>query len=156
MKTHLIIMTIMILPIFMNAQSFNPPQIRPTTTIFPMQEQRPQVPEIMPTMKPLYRSSVENAKVKLATEERKLIKLARKAWEQEDDLKKEQENLNKLENTPENSNDPAHQKKIEIAKKQIVKSHDKLNKVKKDVESSSKKAEDLEKKIEEAKFTRQE
>jgi chromosome segregation ATPase len=71
-------------------------------------------------------------------------------------FKKKQDNLKTLENTPENSNDPTHQKKIEIAKKQIAKSQDKLNEAKKDVESGLKKVENLEKKIQEAKFTRQE
>jgi hypothetical protein len=108
MKAHMIIMAIMMLPVFMNAQRFDPSQIRPPIDIFPMQKKYPQVPEITPTTKPLYRSRIENAQVKLATEERKLIKLARKAREQEDDLRKEQENLKNLEDTPENSNDPAY------------------------------------------------
>nr|WP_315195233.1 hypothetical protein [uncultured Flavobacterium sp.] len=155
MKTFLTVITMLILPHFMNAQSFSPSQIKPQNDIFPMQERNPRLPQ-MPTIKPLYRSRIENAEAKLAKENRKLTKLAKKAWKHEDDFKKKQENLKKLENIPENSDNPGYQKKIEIAKKQIAKSQDKLNEAKKDVESGSKKVEDLEKKIEEAKFTRQE
>lgn len=156
MKTRLMVIMILTLPLFINAQSFNPSQFRPTIGAFPMEKKNPELPPKMPTMKPLNRSRIENMQVKLAKEERKLTKLAKKAWKHEVDLKKKQENLTKLENVVESNNDFNHQKKIETAKKQLTKSQDKLNKAKKDLELNLKKVEDLEKKIEKAKFTRQE
>jgi len=155
MKTLLIAIIIITFPLFVNAQNFKPPQILPSNNIFPMQQQRPQVPQ-MPTMKPPSRSRVENAKAKLVREEQKLIKLAKKTWEKEAYLKTKQEKLKNLENTPENSNDPNLQKNIEIAKKQIAKSQDKLNEVKTKMEISSKKVEAFEIAVEEAKFKREE
>jgi hypothetical protein len=156
MRTRLIVMIIMILPLFVNAQNFNPPKPQMQDPLFNQWEnKRPELPQT-PTVKPLYRSRAENAQVKLAIEERKLIKLAKKAWEKEADLKKEKENLKNLENTPDAKNNPYHQTKIEIAKKQIAKSQDKLNKVKTEVDSKSKKVEDMEKAIEAAKLKREE
>ena len=147
---------IFILPLFMRAQNFNPSQIKPSyDVVFPMQDRNPKLPQ-MPTIKPLYRSPIGNLEAKLEKENSKLTKLAKKAWKQEDDFEKKQENLKNLENTPENSTNPGHENQIEIAKKQIAKSQNKLNEAKKDVESSLKKVENLENKIEEAKFTRQE
>jgi hypothetical protein len=83
MKTLLMVIIMLILPLFMNAQSFSPSQIKPQHDIFPMQERNPKLPQ-MPTIKPLYRSRIENAEAKLAKENRKLMKLAKKAWKQED------------------------------------------------------------------------
>ena len=134
----------MILPLFVDAQNFNPPKPKMQDPLFNQWEnKRPEIPQT-PTVKPLYRSRTENAQAKLADEERKLIKLAKKAWEKEADLKKEKENLKNLENTPENSNNYNHQKKIEKSKKQIAKSQDKLNKAKTEVDLKSKKVEELE------------
>jgi hypothetical protein len=149
-------MIITILPLFANAQNFNSSQIKPQNNVHSFGlEPSPKVPEIMPTMKPLYRNRVENAKAKLAREEQKLIKLARKTWEKEADLKTKQEKLKNLENTPENSNDPNLQKNIEKCKKQIAKSQNTLDKEKIKLESRSKKVEDFELAIEEAKFKRE-
>lgn len=146
-------MIIMTLPLYANAQKFNLPTPQMQNP-FIWGNQRPKVPEITPTLKPLYRSHVENAKAKLAREEQKLIKLARKAWKKEADLKKEKENLKNLENNPENSNNPYYQKKFEKLKTQIAKSQDKLNKVKTKVDLKSKELEDFELAIEEARFQR--
>jgi outer membrane translocation and assembly module TamA len=157
MRNLLIVFIIITTPLFANAQSFNPSQIKPRNSPFPMNDDRPPQLVQLPTMKPISSlSHIEKAQAKLTREEQKLIKLARKAWDQEDNLKKEQEQLKILENTSESNNEPDHQERIENAKKQIVKSQDKLNKVKAEVESESKKVEDLEKAIEEAKFTRHE
>jgi hypothetical protein len=154
MKTRLIVMAIMILPFFVNGQNFNPPKPKMQDPLFNQWEnKRPELPQT-PTVKPLYRSRAENAQAKLALEERKLIKLAKKTWAKEADLKKEKENLKNLENTPENSNNPYQQKKIEKSKKQIAKSQDKLNKAKMEVDSKSKKVEDMEMAIEAAKLKR--
>ena len=153
MRIRLIVMIITILPLFVNAQSFNPSQIRPQNNVGPMGiEPRPKVPEIMPSMKPLYRSRIENVKAKVAREEQKLIKQAKKTWEKEDDLKTKQEKLKNLINTTENNNDPNLEKNIAICKKQIVKSQDTLDKEKIKLESRSKKVEDLELATKEAKF----
>lgn len=150
MRIRLIVM--IILPFFVNAQNFNPPQIQPQNNIWPKGlEPRPKVPEIMPTMKPLYLSRAENAKAKLARKEQKLIKQARKTWEKEADLKTKQEKLKNIENAPKNSNDLNLQK----FKKKIAKSQDKVNKAKIKLESRSKKVKDFELAIEEAKFRRE-
>ena len=79
------------------------------------ENKRPELPQ-MPTVKPLYRSRAENAQAKLTNEESKLIKLAKKAWEKEADLKKEKENLKNLESTPQSSNNPNNQKKLKNLK----------------------------------------
>ena len=153
MRIRLIVMIITILPLFSNAQNFNPSQIQPQNNVGPMGiEPRPKVPEIMPTMKPLYRSRVENAKAKVAREEQKLIKQAKKTWKKDDDLKTKQEKLKNLINTPGNSNEPNLQKNIEKCKKQIIKSQYTLDKEKIKLESRSKKVEDLELATKEAKF----
>ena len=155
MKNLLIMLILVTIPFFTNAQGFNPSQIQLRNSPFPISNDRPPQLVQLPTMKPITSlSQVEKAQAKLAREEQKLIKLARKAWDQEDNLKKEQEQLKIFENTLESNNDSDHQKRIENVKKQIVKSQDKLNKAKTEVESMSKKVEDLEKAIEEAKFTR--
>lgn len=107
------------------------------------------------TVKPIATlTHVEKAQAKSKREEQKLIKLARKAWDLEDDLKKEQEQLKNLENAPESSNNPDHQKDIEKLKQQIARSQDKVNKAKAEVESETKKVEELEKAIETTKYTR--
>jgi peptidoglycan hydrolase CwlO-like protein len=155
MRTFLIAMILMIIPFFSNAQSFNSSKMQPRTNPLPMEDERPPQLVQLPTMKPISINRVEKAQAKLTREEQKLIKLARKAWDQEDDLKKEQEQLKNLEYDPKSSNDLNHQKKIEKLKQQIVKSQEKLNKTKAEVESESKKVENLEKAIETAKYTRQ-
>jgi hypothetical protein len=87
MKTRLIVIIIMILPLFVNAQNFNPPKPKMQDPLFNQWEnQGPKVLQLE-TVKPLYRSRAENAQSKLAAEERKLIKLARKAWKKDDELK---------------------------------------------------------------------
>ncbi|MFB3389422.1 hypothetical protein [Flavobacterium sp. LAR06] len=154
MGIRLVVIIIMILPLYINAQNFNPSkaQFTPRHPFGIGDEKPPQLVQL-PTMKPLSTlTHVEKAQAKLAREEQKLIKLARKAWDLEDDLKKEQELLKNLENTKDRSND--HQKRIEKLKLQIAKSQDKVNESKAEVESESKKVEDLEKAIEEAKYTR--
>ena len=153
MRMRLIILILMMtMPFFTNAQVDYSMQL-PIYDAWGRPIERPKTPQLE-TVKPLSLNRVEKAKAKLAREEQKLIKLARKAWDLEDDLKKEEQLLKNLENTPENSNDPDHQKRIKQTKQQITKSQDKLNKAKIDVESSSKKVEGLEKAIEEVKFTR--
>lgn len=153
---RLIAMIMTILPLFMNAQSFNPSQLQPQNNVWPKGlEPRPKVPEIMPTMKPLYLSRAENAKAKLARKEQKLIKQARKTWKKEANLKTKQEKLKNLENATKNSNDLNLQKNIQKFKKQIAKSQDKVNKAKIKLESKSKKVKDFELAIEEAKFRRE-
>ncbi len=103
----------MILPLFVNAQNFNPPKPKMQDPVFNQWEnKRPELPQTS-IVKPLYLSRAENAQAKLANEERKLIKLAKKAWEKEADLKKEKENLKNLESTPESSN---NQKKLKNLK----------------------------------------
>tara|TARA_R110002033_G_scaffold148714_1_gene185798 strand:+ start:985 stop:1422 length:438 start_codon:yes stop_codon:yes gene_type:complete len=142
-----------ILPFVLNAQSFNPPKIQPSSNFSRTGlEPRPKVPEITPTLKPLSRSHVENAKAKLVREEQKLIKQARKTWEKEIALKTKQEKLNNLESTQKNSNDSNLQKKINIYRKQIAKSQAKLNKAKIKLELRSKKVAEFELAIEEAIF----
>lgn len=155
MKNLFIVFTVMIMPIFANAQSFNPSQqVLLHGTVMGIDEKAPQLVQL-PTMKPIVTlNHVEKAKAKLAREEQKLIKIARKAWDKEDDLKKEQDQLKTLENASQNNNDPDHQKKIEALKKQIAKSQEKVNQAKIEVELESKKVEDLEKAIDDAKYTR--
>ena len=156
MRTRLIVMIIMTLPLFVNAQNFNPPKPQMQDPL--VNQWGSQGPKVLQleTVKPLYRSRAENAQSKLAVEERKLIKLARKAWKKDDELKEEKENLKNLENTPENSRNPNHQKKIEKSKKQIAKFQDQLNKLKMKVDSKSKKVKDMEIAIEVAKLKRKE
>jgi predicted RNase H-like nuclease (RuvC/YqgF family) len=162
MKSLLIVLIVMIMPLFVKAQvdySMQSPLRDPITggLINPITRtptQRPNTPKLE-TVKPIATlTNVEKAKAKLAREEQKLIKLSRKEWDLEDDLKNEQEQLKNLENTLESSNDPDHQKKIEKLKQQIANSQDKINKAKTEVESESKKVDDLEKAIETAKYTR--
>lgn len=156
MRTFLIIMILIITPLFSNAQSFNPSGIRPKTNPLSNEDERPPQLVQLPTMKPISTlSRVEKAKAKLEREEQKLIKLARKAWDKEDDLKKQQEQLNRLETATVNIDNPDHQKEIEKCKKQIAQSKDEFDKAKSDVEINTKKVEELEKAIEEAKYTRQ-
>ena len=156
MRSRLIVMIIMILPLLVNAQNFNPPKPKIQDPLFnQLENKRSELPQT-PTVKPLYRSRAENAQAKLANEERKLIKLAKKAWAKEADLKKEKENLKNLENTPEASNNAYNQKKIEKLKKQIAKSQNKLNNVKTEVDLKTKKVEDMEIAIEAAKLKRKE
>ena len=157
MRIRLITLIIIILPLFVKAQRFNPNPPRldpPQFDLWPMQDKKPKVPQLE-TVKPIYKNRIENAQAKLTREEQKLIKLAEKRWEKEADLKAKQEKLKNLESTPKNNNDPDHQKNIEKYKRQIVKSQDELDKAKIEVELSTKKVEELEKVIEEAKFTRQ-
>ncbi|TPG39283.1 hypothetical protein [Flavobacterium pectinovorum] len=153
MRNLFIVLIITIIPLFANAQGFNQSQLR-NGTLMGVDERAPQLVQL-PTMKPIVTlNHVEKAKAKLAREEQKLIKMARKAWDKEDDLKKEQEQLKTLENASQNSNDPNHQKKIETLKKQIAKSQEKVNEAKKEIELESKKVEDLENAIDDAKYTR--
>lgn len=156
MRTLLITLKIIILPLFVNAQTFNPPTRQfNQNLLFGVRDEKPPKLVELPTMKPISTlTQIEKAQAKLEREEQKLIKLARKAWGLEDDLKKEQGLLKNLENTPEKSNNPEYQKNKENLKKQIAKSQDKVNKVKEEVELESKKVEELEKAIETAKFTR--
>ncbi|MBF4467139.1 hypothetical protein [Flavobacterium sp. LC2016-12] len=156
MRIRLVVIIIMILPLYINAQSFNPSKIQFTPRHpFGIGDEKPPQLVQLPAMKPLSTlTQIEKAQAKLAREEQKLIKLARMAWDLEDDLKKEQEQLKTLENDPDTSNDPDHQKRIEKLKQQIAKSQDKVNESKAEVKSESKKVEDLEKAIEEAKYTR--
>lgn len=156
MRIRLVVIIIMILPLYINAQNFNPSkaQFTPRHPFGIGDEKPPQLVQL-PTMKPLSTlTQIEKAQAKLVREEQKLIKLSRKAWDLEDDLKKKQELLKNIENTRDRSNDPDHQKRIEKLKLQIAKSQDKVNESKAEVESESKKVEDLEKAIEEAKYTR--
>jgi hypothetical protein len=156
MKLHLFIL-IIVLPLFVTAQNFNPPKYRPPLQdqMFLMMYDRPK-PQKVEIVKPYSRNSVENAEAKLAKEERKLKKLGNKVWDIEADLKTKNKNLQLLENAPENSNDSNRQKNIEKCKKQIAESQDKLNNAKIELELSSKRAEELEKAVEDAKFIRTE
>lgn len=157
MRIRLVVITIMILPLFVNAQTFNPP-IRQFNQnhLFGVGDEKPPKLVELPTMKPHSTlTQIEKAQAKLTREEQKLIKLARKAWDLEDDLKKGQEQLKNLEIDPDRNNNSDHQKRIEKLKQQIAKSQDKVNESKTEVQSESKKVEDLEKAIEETKYTRQ-
>jgi hypothetical protein len=139
--------------LYANAQKFDSTQIRPNlSNPFLEGEKSPKVPEITPTLKPIYRSRVENAKSKLLREEQKLIKLARKTWDKEADLKAKKEDLINLENTAKNSNNPSIQRNIDKYKKQIAHEQDILDKEKLKVEILSKKVADFELAIEEARF----
>lgn len=152
MKTYLIVMIMMIAPLLVNAQTFNPPTAKMQDPLFNQWgNQRPKVLGLE-SVKPLSRSRIENAQIKVANEERKLVKLAREAWDMEDALKEEKEKLKNLENTPENSITPDRQKKIEKSRKQIAKSQDKLNKAKLEIDLKSKELKDMEAAIESAKL----
>ncbi len=163
MKNLFILLIVIITPLFANSQVRYSSQfsVRDLVTGSPIDpltgrpiQQHPEAPKLE-TVKPIATlTHVEKAKAKLAREEQKLIKMARKAWDKEDDLKKEQDQLKTLENASQNSNDPDHQKKIEALKKQIAKSQEKVNQAKIEVELESKKVEDLEKAIDDAKYTR--
>lgn len=142
---------------FVNAQVLNSSkmQLNPLIPFRNGDEKPPQLVQL-PTMTPLPTlTNIEKAQAKLAREEQKLIKLARNAWDLEDGLKKEQDQLKNLENVPEKSSDPDHQKRIKELKQQIAKSQKELDKAKIEVQVSTKKVEDLEKAIDGAKFTRQ-
>ncbi|MDW8850333.1 hypothetical protein SD960_09540 [Flavobacterium sp. MMLR14_040] len=156
MRIFLIVMILIITPLFSNAQNFNASKMQPRTNPLPMEDEKPPQLVQLPTMKPISTlSRVEKAQSKLEREEQKLIKLARKAWNKEDDLKKEQAQLKSLETAPENINNPDQQKEIEKCKRQIAQLKDELDKAKAEVELSTKKVQELEKAIEEAKYTRQ-
>lgn len=141
MRIRLVVIIIMIFPLFINAQTFNPPTRQfNQNLLFGVRDEKPPKLAELPTMKPISTlTQIEKAQAKLSREEQKLIKLARRAWDLEDDLKKEQELLKTLENTPDSSNDSDHQKRIEKLKQQIAKSQQELDKAKTEVELNSKK-----------------
>jgi hypothetical protein len=153
MRERLIAVLMLILPFFVNSQNFIPPKPKMQDIPFfkPWENNRPIVLQLE-KVKPLNRSRLENAQTKVAIEERKLIKLARKAWDKEDELKKEKEHLINLEKTPENTRTPDHLKKIETAKKLIAKFEAELNEAKTKVDLRTKKLEDMEKAIEASKL----
>ena len=153
MKTNLTILITTLLSLYANAQKFDSTQIRPNlNNPFLEGEKSPKVPEITPTLKPIYRSRLENAKSKLVREEQKLIKLARKTWDKEADLKAKKEELINLENTAKNSNNPSLKRNIDKYIKQIAHEQDILDKEKLKVELLSKKVADFELAIEEAQY----
>ena len=156
MKLHLFIL-IIVFPLFVTAQNFNPPKYTPPmqNEMFPWMYDRAK-PQKVEIVKPYSRNSVENAEAKLAKEERKLKKLGNKVWDIEADLKIKIKNLQHLENTSQNNNDSNLQKNIEKCKKEITESQDKLNNAKVELELSSKRAEELEKAVQDAKFIRTE
>jgi hypothetical protein len=157
MRTSLITIIIIILPLFVKAQNYNLPSPQFNQTPFFMHgDDRPPQLVKLPTLKPISRNRIENAEAKLVLKEQKLTKMARNTWDKEADLKAKQEELKNLENTAENNNNPDHQKKIEKCKKKIAKSQDEVDKAKVKLELESKKVEAFEKSIEEAKQTRQE
>lgn len=146
---------IILLPFFINAQSFNPTKLRPSYDFGRASlESRPKQPETLPTMKPLNLSSKDVAKAKLAREEQKLIKIARKTWGIEANLKKEQEKLVQLEKSLKTNDNYKLLKEIETYKKQIAKSNDKLSKAKIILELRTEKVKNIELAIEELKFKR--
>lgn len=156
MRTFLITMIIVTLPLFVKAQNYNfpGPQFDQTPVFMRGNDRPPQLVQL-PTMKPISRNRIENAQAKLVIKEQKLTKMARKTWDKEVDLKAKQEELKSIENATENSNNPDHQKNIEKCKKQIAKSQDEVDKAKMELEVESKKVQAFEKAIEEAKYTRQ-
>lgn len=153
MKTNLTIIITTLLSLYANAQKFDSTQIRPNLNNPLLEgEKNPKVPEITPTLKPIYRSRIENAKSKLVREEQKLIKLARKTWDKETDLKAKKEELINLENTAKNSNNSSLQRNLDKYIKQIAIEQDILEKEKLKVEVLSKKVADFELAIEEARY----
>ncbi|MWB95685.1 hypothetical protein GON26_15060 [Flavobacterium sp. GA093] len=155
MNIRLIVILILLFPFFVNAQNFKPVQIQPPFELgtSPFTPRNPKLPQLE-TVKPISQSHVQNMRSKLARKEQEIIKLEKKIWADEDDLKEKLKNLENLENATENSNDPDHQKKIENSKKQIAKSQSKLNEAEVKLKLKLKKLEDLEKALEEAKFKR--
>ncbi|WP_026728654.1 hypothetical protein [Flavobacterium denitrificans] len=153
MRNLLIAIIIILLPLFVKSQNFNYQQYTMRPNPLTGTVDRPKLPELE-TVKPISLNSIEKLQAKLTREEQKLVKLARKTWDQEEELKKEQEQLKNLENDSQNSNDPEHQKKIKALKKQIANSQYKVDQAKAEVALASKKVEDLEKAIEDYKFTR--
>lgn len=81
-----------------------------------------------------------------------MIKLARKTWDKEAYLKAKKEHLIDLKNAAKNSDNSNLQKNIEKYRKQIAKSQEILDKEKIKVTLLSKKVEDLELAIEEARY----
>lgn len=153
MRTHLIVLITTLLSLFATAQNFDPSKIRPNLgNPFLEREKSPKVPEITPTLKPIYRSRIENAKSKLQREEQKLIKLARKTWYKEAALKAKKEQLTDLKNAAKNSDNSNLQKNIEKYRKQIAKSQEILDKEKIKVTLLSKKVAEFELAIEEARY----
>lgn len=163
MRRLFIVMIIITLPFFANAQQPNFIKEAATnigkrhaeSTIYPAQKQYPELPKT-PFFKPHSRNRIENAEAKLIKEERKLKKLENEAQEKKDDLKIKQEKLLNLENAQKDANDFDSQKNIERTKEQITKTQNKLNKIKTLIESRLKKLADLEIAMEDAKFKREE
>lgn len=146
---------IIIIPFYINAQTFDTPKIQPSQSFISGSfVTKPKTPETLPTMKSLYLNKVEIAKAKLTREENKLIKLARVTWQKEIIVRKEEEKLNKLENSLKLDNNPDIPKKIENCKKQIARSKNKLSKAKNKENLKSEKVKKLDLAIEASKFER--
>lgn len=94
MKTHLIVMIITILPLFVNAQTITPSTFIPPKPTMeshnPFNWWKKKYPDPLPTatVKHLNWSKLAKAETKLAKEERKLMKLVKRTWVKENDLKK--------------------------------------------------------------------
>ncbi|MFC6264992.1 hypothetical protein [Flavobacterium panici] len=155
MRTLLLALPIILLPLFASAQNFDPSKYGPQKQdlLFPGANQNPKLPQLE-TVKPLSRNDVEKTKAKLAREEQKLIKLAEKTWQIELDLRAKRESLKNLENTSKNNNDPDYQKNIEKLKKEIAISQNKLDDAKSKQDFRAEKVLELEIMLEESKFTR--
>ncbi|MCD9573402.1 hypothetical protein [Flavobacterium soyae] len=151
MKTRLIVLIIIILPLFISAQNSDPSKPELQHTMYPWME--PKLSK-MESTKNLSKGKVQRAKNRIAREEQKLIKLGQEEWKIELDLKAQLENLKQLENSSEKSNDPDHQKNIEKAKIRIAKSQEKLNKAKIEVELSAKTLNDYEVALKDARLTK--
>ncbi|MEN2399601.1 hypothetical protein GKZ90_0007425 [Flavobacterium sp. MC2016-06] len=155
MRNLLIVLILMTIPVFANAQvDYSMQSPLPIYGQAGLPIQRPNTPKLE-TVKPIAsHNSVEKASAKLAREEQKLVKLADKAWKIELDLRKKQEQLKILENTSENNKTAEDQKNIEKYKKQIAESQDKLNKANTEVDLKTKEVEAYEMAVETAKYTR--
>nr|WP_294781169.1 hypothetical protein [uncultured Flavobacterium sp.] len=152
MKTRLIVLLIILLPFFSNAQADYSMQLPIHDPITGRPMSRQNTPKLE-TVKPLSRNYKEKVQAKLEKEERKLVKLAEKSWEIELDLRAEKTTLKTLEN---NTNNPDHEKNIAKQKELITKLDEELKKAKAEEEISSKKVADLELALEDAKFKRTE
>ncbi|PXY45449.1 hypothetical protein DMB68_12275 [Flavobacterium hydrophilum] len=149
MKTPLITIIAILLPLFISAQNSDPSKPELQHTLYPWME--PKVPNMKNT-KPFTRNKIQRAKNRIAREEQKLIKLGQEEWKIELDLKAQLEKLKQLENSSEKSNEPDHQKNIEKAKTQIAKTQEKLNKTKTEVALSTKTLNDNEIALKEARL----
>ncbi len=152
MKLHFITTLLIILPFFASAQVYNQrmqmnQQMNAQNQKWASERDRADRQWSQQAMFNRLQNKNSKTQKALDNEEKNKEKLEEKTTKLNADLKKQQDQLTTLENSPNNANSDV-QKNIQKTKEQIAKSEEKLNKAKTELETSSKKVESLKKEME--------